>query len=390
MSADHVDRLRRKPEDAVGLPGHVYSDPNFFRWELENVLGKTWMCVGLTTDVAQPGDLFPINLPGLPILLTRDRAGAVHAFHNLCRHRGVVLVDEPMQGRPTITCPYHAWSYDLAGGCLKTPNIGGIQIHEADGFKLSELGLKRVNCAVWGSLVFINLDGKAPPLDVYLKPLLDRWKGFDPGVLGHAAGMRFELQANWKLAVENFIERYHIPTVHQLLNSHSSYANTFLIDSGVGLFVGVGSKEYTYPDVGGKPLPTFTGIGEDRQQMGDYVALFPNVLLGLQRDHFYALILLPTDVDRTSERFEFFFRADTLDDPETEPTRKALMERRQITNSEDVDIVQRLHRGSISPGFDGARFSPFFETSTHSFQRHYAELVRHAEQPANPSAAAAE
>ena len=169
VTADVVARLNRPTASAVGLPREVYTRPEFFEVERDHVLAATWVCVGIASDVANPGDLFPYDFGGMPILLLRERAGTIRAFHNVCSHRGVQLVSEPRTVRDTITCPYHAWTYALDGALLRRPRFCGPPQCADNAFDPVAMGLKAIRCETWKSLVFVNLDGNAPPIADYLR-----------------------------------------------------------------------------------------------------------------------------------------------------------------------------------------------------------------------------
>ncbi|HWK47700.1 MAG TPA: aromatic ring-hydroxylating dioxygenase subunit alpha [Stellaceae bacterium] len=368
VTEDVEARLFRPTGEAVGLPGSLYTDPAFFGVERELTFGRSWVCAGIVDDLPNPGDLVPIDIAGIPILLARAADGTIRAFHNICRHRGVKLVSEPTR-RNLVVCPYHAWSYTLDGKLLKTPNYCGPDAHTHDGFDAADRGLLPIRCELWHRLIFINLDAAAPSLMEDLTPLLRRWSAYDFSRLRHGGSLRFELKANWKLVIENFVERYHLPFVHPLLNSVSSVKHTLhIVDSD--RFVGVGSRNFDPPPVTpDHQLPTFPGLTAEQLKKAEYVELFPNVMLGCHYNHFYAFILQPVGVDRTIERFEFFFIGDEAMTPELAPARKQMVDLVDLVNGEDIDIVQRLHEGCASPAMAGCVFSPVMEDTTHQFQK---------------------
>jgi choline monooxygenase len=129
-----IGAINRPAEDAIGLPRQAYTDPGFLVLEREYVFDANWMFVAAAEDITEPGDVMPLELIGRPIVLVRQRDGGVRAFHNVCRHRGVILAGEAASRRPTLTCPYHAWSYGLDGALLKTPHFNGEGRHDTGGF----------------------------------------------------------------------------------------------------------------------------------------------------------------------------------------------------------------------------------------------------------------
>lgn len=368
ISADAVTRLNVPTGNAVGLPRELYTSPEFFELERDRVLANTWLCVGIETDLAQPGDLLPYDFAGMPLLLLRDRTGALRAFHNVCSHRGVQLVAEARNTRGGIVCPYHAWTYGLDGRLQRRPWFCGEARCPDDRFDAVALGLKPIRCASWHQLVFVNLDDNAPPLADYVRPLAERWADRDLSLLRHGGSLEFEIHANWKLVVENYCERYHLPSVHPKLNSYSAVDHSFQI-IGDGLFSGVGSASYAPPPVGELPLPGFPGVAADRRRIAEYVALFPNVMLGCLYDHFYAFILQPRSCDHTLERFEFFYVGDEAMQPRFAAARQDCIDRRHSINGEDIAIVERLQVGRRSPAMAGGVFSAALEDTTHNFQK---------------------
>ncbi len=368
ITPDVVRRLARTTAGAVGLPREVYTDGAFHDLERDRVLAATWFCVGIASDVAAAGDLVPYDFGGIPLLLLRDAEGTLRAFHNVCSHRGVQLVAEPRHVRGAITCPYHAWTYGLDGRLLRRPRFCGQAQCPDDHFDPVALGLQPVRCEQWHELVFVNLYGNAPPLADYVAPLAARWADRDFSLLRHGGGLRFDIRANWKLVVENFCERYHLPSVHPALNRYSPVDHSFEI-IGEGLYCGVGSTSYAPPPVGDSALPGFPGVAKERARIAEFVALFPNVMFGCLYDHCYAFILQPVAPDHTRERFEFFYVGDEAMQPELAAQREDCVERRRVINGEDIAIVERLQVGRRSPAMTGGVFSPAFETTTHQFQK---------------------
>ncbi|MBA3253720.1 MAG: aromatic ring-hydroxylating dioxygenase subunit alpha [Pseudomonadota bacterium] len=368
ITAEVIARLNRPTEHATGLPREVYTSADFYELERDRVLAETWFCVGIAADIPNAGDLRPYDFAGVPLLLLRDKTGAIRAFHNVCSHRGVQLVAEPRNTRGGITCPYHAWTYDLDGRLLRRPRFCGEAHCPDDKFDPLALGLKPVRCELWHQLIFVNLSGDAPRLTDYVRPLAERWANRDFTLLRHGGGLKFEIRANWKLVIENYCERYHLPSVHPALNRYSGIDHSFQI-IGEGLYSGVGSSSYAPPLVGDLPLPGFPGVAEDQKRIAEFVSLFPNVMLGCLYDHFYAFILQPVSSGHTLERFEFFYVGDEAMQPQYAAARQDCIDRRHVINGEDVAIVERLQIGRRSPAMMGGVFSAALEDTTHNFQK---------------------
>ena len=192
--------------EARGLPNWFYTSEDALVLEREKLFAPTWACIGFGKDVPEPGDLRPVDFLGLPLILLRDHDGGIRVFHNVCSHRGLTLVTEPCRVRHHLRCPYHSWTYGLDGTLQKTPMIGGPGRNDCAGFDRARHGLKAVRSAVWFDTVFVNLSGEAPPFEDFIAPLAVRWAAFDGDLIRHGgadSSIFFDLQCNWKLAVEN-------------------------------------------------------------------------------------------------------------------------------------------------------------------------------------------
>ena len=201
---------------ARGLPAAAYTSEAVFQLENERIFADSWVFAGLAHELARPGDVVPVTVAGRPVLLVRDAEQQVRAFHNVCRHRCLKLVDEPCNVGPAIQCPYHSWTYRLDGALHIAPYFGGRDPRAVPaGFDRAEHGLVPVRLATWHDWVFVNLSGTAPPIEDFVAPLQRHLGGLDLSRMKHVVTIDLgEIAANWKLLMENFIEPYHVPFVH--------------------------------------------------------------------------------------------------------------------------------------------------------------------------------
>ena len=381
--------VERPVEEATGLPNRAYTSPDFFRLELERIFAPSWACLGHAADVPRPGDLRPLHLLGVPLLMVRTAAGAVRVFHNVCSHRGNELVWEPGRVKGGIRCPYHAWTYDLEGRLIGTPNLGGFGVHETDDFDRGRHGLRAVRSAVWLDLVFVNLTGDAEPFETWIRPLAERFEGLGgPGYEGrlHPAAthgeFRFDVQANWKLAVENNLDASHLPWIHPALNRQSPLEDHYCFHDSPG-FAGQGSTAY---DTVPHESPALPRIEVWPARTGEYPCLYPNVFVSGHGDQFWTMVLEPVAPDRTIERWRSYFVDDAAEDAAFESARSTIRERWAVILGEDVGVVEGMQRGRRSPAFDGGVFAPVLDPPVHHFHRWVA---RHLAAPATKSAPAA-
>lgn len=359
---------------ARGLPNPCYTDAECHRLEARALFARNWTCVGAGADIPEPGDALPVEAAGAPILLVRGRDGAVRAFHNVCRHRGARLVLEPEKRRPALRCPYHSWTYGLDGELLRTPLVGGPGHDDCPAVDKSGLGLRPVRAAVWNDLVFVDLSGAAPPLAETTGPLDARWADYDFSDMRHVASWELEVRANWKLAVENFLESYHLPWVHPALTARSPLEEHRQVAVSDRVY-GQTTDSFAPDKVAESPFAPFPGLSPARELTGEYPIVFPNVLLGLQRDHFYAIIVDPLAPDRTRERVRLYMVGERPDRPGYDEALAALVANWKEVFAEDVWAVERLQMGRASDAFDGGVLTPRHDALTQRFMRTVAECL---------------
>jgi choline monooxygenase len=354
-----------------GLPRAWYTDPSLAAIEAGALFRGRWVCVASLAEIGPPGSLFPVVSAGLPILLVRDPAGGLRAFHNVCPHRGMLLAAAPARLRGPIRCPYHSWAYDLEGRLRATPHVGGVGIDMVEGLCAADVRLAPVAAAVWMGLVFIDIDGAAGPFERFIAPLAARWAAFADIGMAHAASLRFAPACDWKLAVENYCEAYHLPWVHPGLERYSPLAeHEPLLGEG---FAGQVSLSYRpAPPPGAPALPPFAGLGEGAAAhwsgRGEYAALFPNLLLGLHADHLFAMRVEPDGTGRCIENVDLFVAPSAMG-PEHAPARAALADGWRAVFDEDVAVVEGMQKGRVSPAFDGGLITPVMEEPTRAFHR---------------------
>lgn len=365
-----------------GLPNGVYTRRDFFDWERRHIFAPRWFGVAFGADVPEVGDVRKVDVLGTSIIVVRDRDG-INVFHNVCRHRGRQLVDETATRAVLLRCPYHAWTYRLDGTLNGTPNVGGAGVHAIDGFDKSAYGLFRIESRVWMDTVFINLDGRAAPFEEYFAPVEERltrlWGPSARDALRPARGdcLEMEVASNWKLAVENYLESYHLPTIHPGLNGYSPLSRHYHYHDAED-FAGQGVTSYDPVPHTGKSMPTIPGWPEHSAKTAEYPALYPNVLIGAQNDHFYTMLLLPVDADRTLERARLQFVGDAASNDESAATRAAILEGWRNVFQEDVEAVQGMQTGRRCDAFDGGVFTPLMDQPTRHFHRWFAARVEDA------------
>ena len=371
-------------EQACGLPNEAYVSDEFAEWEQQALLARSWACIGTGRRVPEVGDAHPLEFAGMPLFMLRGRDGEVRVFHNVCSHRGMMLMQKPARTRGAIRCPYHSWTYDLDGSLRSTPMIGGPGNNSCESFDRSKHGLKPVRTATWFDAVFINLSGDAAPFETFIAPVAERWKDFDPAVLRHEArdsSYILDVACNWKLAVENFCEAYHLPWIHPNLNSYSRLEDHYQIAEEEDGYAGQGSTAYRPQLVdNGEAFPTMPDLPARWHGTAEYVALFPTALFGVHADHFYTVTLQPIGPGRIIEHMDIYYFADEALDEGRAELRQANARLWRGIFEEDRFVVEGMQRGRASPAYRGGVLSPVLERTTHCFYRWVARRMMQANQ----------
>lgn len=365
MSPTDLSTVRRPIDQANGLSNAHYIDPEVFAEERQAVLFNNWSGLATGSDVPEIGDAVPLTFLGMPLLVVRDRSGQVRVFQNTCRHRGMILVDAPRKIDGAIRCPYHSWCYSTEGRLVSTPHVGGPGQNTHAGIDRTLLGLVEIRSHVWMDVIWINISGTAQPFEQANADLIARWAEFDKPLFHGGADSRFQLtvNCNWKLAVENYCESYHLPWVHPGLNSYSRLEDHYHIENA-GHFSGQGTMVYRQlKGEDGKSFPDFADLSDKWDTAAEYVTAYPNVLLGVHRDHSFAIILVPEGPEKTTENVHLYYAA-----PATDPELRARnTDQWKQVFEEDIFVVEGMQRGRHAVQFDGGRFSPAMDGPTHMF-----------------------
>lgn len=377
LDIEKIKAVNQPIEQANGLPNECYTSSQYLMIERENVFKDKWTVIGVGSSVPNPGDAKPYNLLGIPLIILRDKENKVRVFHNVCSHRGFKLLSEPCYLKNVLRCPYHSWSYDFEGKLVATPHIGGLNIHTLEKFDKSKSNLKEVRSNVWMDIIFVNINNNEVEFKEYVKPLEDRWSKFitkkDQHLLVYSRDhghFSLDVKSNWKFAIENYCESYHLPTIHPELNKVSNISDHYHIQGLPNRFAGQGSKKYEKLIKGNKSFDNFKNWPKDLNKKSEYIALFPNVMIGLHIDHFYTFWLEPISVNETKEHLAMYYIGEnSANGKEFESMRKENVRFWKDVMSEDIKVIEGMQEGRNSPVYNGGNFSPVMDGPTHQFHK---------------------
>jgi choline monooxygenase len=351
---------------AHGLPPAAYTNDAFFALENQRLFSNAWVFVAFAHELAKPGDVIPVSVAGRPVVIVRNAAGKLQAFHNVCRHRNLQLVGTPCNVGSVLRCPYHSWTYSLDGELKIAPYFGGRNPRDVpEGFDPSTRGLVPVRHRVWHDWIFVNLSATAPDFDAYVAPLAKWLEGIDLPALEHLVTIDLgEVRSNWKLLMENFIEPYHVQYVHAS-TTEQPLTDHYVINESGCLGSAVDVSRHTEAPVRDDTLSVSSR----------YLTLFPNFVLGRYYPHQIGVHLnTPLASDRTLQRRAIYATSPgTVSAAETHKLAKLWHD----VHKEDHAICERLQAGRASEiASDGGVLSPIWEASVHSFQHLVVDALR--------------
>ena len=365
MQATNLQAVRQAISTAKGLPNAHYIDSGIYEEEKKALLFDQWAGVTVASNVAVNGDVVPLTFLGLPLFLIKDNGGKIRVFQNTCRHRGMILVEESGKIEGVIRCPYHSWCYSTDGRLVSTPHVGGPGRNTHKKIERSKLGLFEIRSHIWRDIVWINVNNNAAKFETAMSHAISRWSEFEQPMYHGGTDSRFELQlkCNWKLVVENYCESYHLPWIHPGLNSYSRLEDHYNIEKP-GVYSGQGTRVYQQLiGKNGAVFPDFSSLSPKWRSAAEYLAIYPNVLLGTHRDHAFAIILTPDGPEKTIENAHFYYPT-----PKTDAKlRKKNKDQWKNVFEEDIFVVEGMQRGRHGVAFDGGKFSPVMDGPTHCF-----------------------
>jgi len=361
----------RKPLlEAETLPPDAYTSESFFKREVETIFLKVWNFIGREDRIPNPGDYFALDFAGVPSIIVRGRDGKVRAFANSCRHRGAKIADG--EGHCTVfSCPYHAWTYAIDDGRL----IGAMEMDETVGFDKKDFGLIELRLETWAGFLFLNFDHDAAPLSDWLGDLPEVLASYDLDSMVTTRRVTYELDCNWKIYVENAMESYHVPTVHQqTIQKQKRDHNPPIPANGEyeGLFTRHTGSRALLP--GAKGFPYIEGLEGNAAEGTYYILINPSTMFGLTYDCMWWLELHPISAAKTRLIVGSCFPRVTTERDDFDDIVQNYYDRwdKSIVEDNDVSDIQQI--GISSPFVKPGRFS-YMEPLVHTIDNWVLDRV---------------
>jgi Rieske 2Fe-2S family protein len=327
------------------LPRAAYVDPAVFAWEQRNIF-SSWMCVGYSADLPEPGAQRAVPTGAGGVLLTRDEDGALHAFANTCRHRGhELLACGETARRRSIICPYHSWSYRLDGELRNAPSFRNVP-----SFDTSQFGLVGLQAVEWHGWIFVDPSGDSGSFAEHVAGTEDIVAPYRPEQLTIVARHEYELACNWKVIAENYQECYHCSTIHPELSRISpptSGDNIELAGQWMGGSMDLIPEAVTMSLDGHSDGIAIAGLSDVELRTVMYLVGYPNLLVSLHPDYVMTHLMTPLTVDRTHVECAWAFPREVAEKPGFDPS--YAVDFWDLTNRQDWAACESVQRGLSSP-----------------------------------------
>ncbi len=342
-------------DQAETIPSAWYTEKIIYEFEIDHLFNYSWQIVGHINQLQNVGDYILFELSGNPLIIIKDDDENVRAFYNVCKHRGGPLAAKPGNTK-LLQCKYHGWTYKLNGSLHKQPKFEGVEDFDKNDFCLSS-----VNTIIWEGLIFIALENPAVKLSDLLSGIKEKIAPIDISKYKFYRRVEYEINCNWKVYVDNYLEGYHLPFVHPALSKVLN-ANEYATET---------SEHYSLQY---SPLQEnkIYGRGE-----AFYYFIFPNIMLNILPGRLQTNLVLPLSKNKSLIIFDYHFNDFTFSE-----SIKRIEE--DITFSdevqkEDIFICEKVQKGLESKGYDKGRFSPREEKGVYHFQsllkKHYQCFV---------------
>ncbi|KHK91870.1 aromatic ring-hydroxylating oxygenase subunit alpha [Novosphingobium malaysiense] len=370
VGQDELDWLGTDP-----VPAKPYYEPEWFELEREAVFRRSWQQIGHVCELPESGSFIrrELEVLGASLLITRGKDGEIRAFHNVCTHRGTILVDEDAGKRNNFSCPYHMWTFGLDGGLISAPDFESFHVSKA------ECALPQVVCEVVGGLIFVHLGKPESSLREWLGPYAAKLEMMPVARATTFSEYVYDIDANWKLTYDNFQENYHLRFIHpSAAGPVTSPENPFAYPAAYDFHGPHRSQRiWTKPD-----MDPPTGVQAIAFQRGavqamadgilgtetakDYLGLFPNFFLfGSPMQHFSHTVY-PIAVNKSRGVIRLYWIGED-ETPSERFAREYFMATARDVHTEDRAVIERGQKGLASGAIKHIHFQTQESLCRHLF-----------------------
>jgi choline monooxygenase len=346
----HTDTMKKPLDHATALPARYYVGESMLAMEQHAVFARSWQLVAHQGQLAEPGDHVVEQIGHVPVIVVRGQDGVLRAFPNVCRHRAGPLALCNGKGARALHCKYHGWTYTLEGQLRAAPEMLG-----AADFDVADIRLPPLRVNEWQGLVFVALAPEVPPFDEVYAGIAERIAPIDLAAMRYLRRDNYEIDCNWKVYVDNFLEGYHLPHVHPGLSKVLDYR-------------AYDTELFPWHSLQSSPLRNSSDIYGDGQAF--YYFIYPNVMLNIMPGRLQTNRILPLGPGRCRIVFDYYYAQDDT----TQARIAADQAFSDEVQNEDIGICEAVQRGLGSGTYEAGRLCPKRESGVW----HYQNLLRAA------------
>jgi phenylpropionate dioxygenase-like ring-hydroxylating dioxygenase large terminal subunit len=337
LSPSQLAAARLPLEKASTLPAHVYTSPQVYQREVEQLFLREWICVGRVDQVQTPGNYFTLDLLGDKLVVTRDKEGTIHVLSRVCRHRAAEIVQGTGNAQ-SFQCPYHRWTYRLDGQLIDAPFM-----EQADGFDKTACRLPELRSEIWEGFIFVNFDANAQPLGPTLAPLAKMLANYKLSEMVTTEPLVYDSRYNWKVLVENFMESYHHIGPHSdTLRLSFPASRSFAVDNEgpYSILVLPGNDDF-----GPDGFSVIAGLEEWQRTSLIACVVYPFHLFALSAHNLAWYQILPNSVDHFTLLIHLGFPRSAFEHREFETKAQEHRELAKTIHQEDIDVCESVWGG---------------------------------------------
>ncbi|SMC77821.1 aromatic ring-hydroxylating oxygenase subunit alpha [Lentzea albidocapillata] len=334
------------------LPGNTYTDPAIFALEQQNIFERMWFCAVRAADLPDAGNFRTVQIGRESVLVTRSRDGSLRAFLNICRHRGAKLcVEETGTVKRNFQCPYHAWTYGLDGKLVAAPNLTSMPDIDR-----VEYGLRPVHLREWLGYAWLSLADEPASFEQTVQQdvrerlgNLDAIGNYQVSELDLGRRITYDVKANWKLIIENFMECYHCATIHpELTEVLPEFADGYAAQYYVGHGAVFGEEIKGFTIDGSEGFENLSGVASDQERRYYAITVRPQVFINLVPDHVIIHRMFPMAADRTIVECDWLYAKDVVATGKDVSRSVELFHR---VNEQDFEACERCQPGMSSRAY---------------------------------------
>ena len=339
------------------LGGEFYTSDTVFAAEQDQIFENMWFCAVRSAELADPGQFKTVQVGRESVLVVRGRDGALRAFLNVCRHRGAMLCTEASGAvKRSLQCPYHAWTYALDGKLMAAPNMAALKGSDGVGIDRYKYGLVPVALTEWLGYAWVCLADDPPSFTDQVVAEATTRLGDAEAIENYAiedltVGRRvvYDVKANWKLIVENFMECYHCATIHpELTEVLPEFAKGLAAQYYVGHGAEFGSEVSGFTIDGSDGFETLPGVTSDQDRRYYAITVKPTVFINLVPDHVIFHRMYPMAPDRTVVECDWLYTKDVVAQGRDVSRSVELFHR---VNEQDFDACERTQPAMSSRAY---------------------------------------